>query len=524
MTDPKSKSVLAYGSSYEISESDTGDPYVHIPEFFVNPFYQGCGYGRKMLEHLIEKSSKKFPNSEWIDLCTQPYNHKAISLYKKNGFKLMHIIKKSDSLAYLGPDGKTYDVLKMAKPLHDNFAMHIYPCFNPSADKNPGIPEYFTEASAYPVERYAKYTKELYGEMIRFHYGRWEDDPRLTKKEVNYRAKNDASTLLSAQDRDPDFWVYCAITSVSIAGYIIVSKTKEGEWRLILDHYYDTEKNVLQKLVKEGLKRIKSDLDPEMVFKEMIEKDSLIGKSKTKYRSEYIVQDIEDVKEPEIEEVPPEEEEVEKELTVVPNSEPEEPDFESGVEIPQKKIPDHRIKQPTIAKPEIIPEKEKEYERTEVPYSEPIEPVRPMPKSVSNIQKKSPLSKPIKDKISTGQDFERSDIAKPDIDKHTQGIPDIEREKFPEKDGIDNLDIPAEELPEDDKLSDEQTEEPEQLIQPEKEDIHTQANNIKGIAALVTIQPTNQEIAGESSETVPVIDDEELKDVSDPGIIPEEEE
>lgn len=379
MIDSDTNEYLAYFSAFERNDSDTGDLYTHIPELFVNPQYQGLGYGKQIIKDGLSICSARFENSEWIDLNTQPYNKKAIALYTKLGFKIMYIIGPTDKWFSMGPDHtKKYAIIRMAKPLHDEFAFRQYPNFDPTKDNKPVIENYHTqnnsytitktvkqlnenvqiiETATYPVKYYAKYTKDLYGEMIRFQYGVYEDDQTLSKKEVNRRAKRDASTLLSAQEKLPDFTVWCGVTDVSIAGYIVVAKLN-GVWTFTMDHYYDTDGKVLEKLVKKAitltkLPQLKGQED--FILESMMKVDALRGTSKTKYRSVFKINDefLNSLKEPpeETEEEKPEEDQ---------NQQPSE-------EIPQEEEP-QKGEQPNVQQPQ-----QPEFQ-TPLPSSSPSEP------------------------------------------------------------------------------------------------------------------------------------------------------
>ena len=378
MYDNETNDYIAYFSAYEKDTSDTGDKYVHIPEVFVNPQFQKLGYGKRIMEDGLLLCQARFEDSEWIDLNTQPYNKPAIALYTKLNFRVMFIIGPTEQWYSKGPDSsKKYSIIRMAKPLHDEFAFRQYPNFDSTKDKKPIIENYYaqnnsytitryvkqlnenvqiTETATYPVKYYAKYTKDLYGEMIRFQYGVYEDDMSLSKKEVNRRAKRDASTLLSAQEKLPDFTVWCGVTDVSIAGYIVVAKLN-GVWTFTMDHYYDTDGKVLEKLVKKAITLTKL---PELkghedfILESMMKVDALRGTSKTKYRSVFKINDefLNSLKEQ-----PPEEEEPTK----------EEPPSE---EIPQEEEP-QKGAQPDVQQPQD--QQQPEYQ-TPLPSSNPQEP------------------------------------------------------------------------------------------------------------------------------------------------------
>ena len=392
MIDNDSNEYLAYFSAYEKDDSDTGDKYVHIPEIFVNPDYQKMGYGKQIMKDGMLLCSARFENSEWIDLNTQPYNKSALALYAKLGFKIMFIIGPTDQWYSKGPDStKKYSVIRMAKPLHDEFAFKQYPCFDPTKKVQVVIENYHTqnnsyeitkitkhlneniqvvETATYPVKYYAKYTKDLYGEMIRFQYGVYEDDQSLSKKEVNRRAKRDASTLLSAQEKLPDFTVWCGVTDVSIAGYIVVAKLN-GVWTFTMDHYYDTDGKVLEKLVKKAitltkLPQLKGQED--FILESMMKVDALRGTSKTKYRSVFKINDefLNSLKEQ-----PPTEEEPEQ---------PEQPTEEIPQEQPVQNQPEYQTPVPSSApqEPELanydkyIDAKNKEKEKANTQLSKDI--------------------------------------------------------------------------------------------------------------------------------------------------------
>ena len=164
--------------------------------------------------------------------------------------------------------------------------------------------------------------------MIRFQYGVYEDDMSLSKKEVNRRAKRDASTLLSAQEKLPDFTVWCGVTDVSIAGYIVVAKLN-GVWTFTMDHYYDTDGKVLEKLVKKAITLTKlPELKghEEFILESMMKVDALRGTSKTKYRSVFKINDefLNSLKgQPEEEEKPEDEKEPEQPSEEIPQEEPQ---------------------------------------------------------------------------------------------------------------------------------------------------------------------------------------------------------
>ena len=192
--------------------------------------------------------------------------------------------------------------------------------------------------------------------MIRFQYGVYEDDQTLSKKEVNRRAKRDASTLLSAQEKLPDFTVWCGVTDVSIAGYIVVAKLN-GVWTFTMDHYYDTDGKVLEKLVKKAitltkLPQLKGQED--FILESMMKVDALRGTSKTKYRSVFKINDefLNSLKEQ-----PPEEEQ------------PEEP------ERPTEEIPQEEEPQKGEVQPNVQPQQPEQPEyQTPLPASAPQEP------------------------------------------------------------------------------------------------------------------------------------------------------
>lgn len=372
MTDSEAPNeFLAFGSCYELSEdkTDTNDKCAHISEIFVNPKFQGMGYGDKILDNLLELASAKYENSEWIDLNAISINHKALKLYEKHGFKVK----------FKNEHPRGFEMIRLAKPLHDDFAFHIYPRFNPDNPKNPGIPDYYTESAAYPVLRYAKYTKKIYGEMIRFQYGVYEDDQKLTKKAVNGKAKRDAITLLSGQEKDPkNFIVWCAITEVSIAAYIVMSRDANGIWNFTMDHYYDTDESALKKLVEIAIEKTKLDFDPKVVYAQMIEKDNLRGESKTKYRStfnqqEYKGEITDQLQKQDKGEDAVDDDNVPESKTEIPNSSPEEPPL-AGMEFEQKK---KSKKTPSIKNIEMEPEDSELLPEvpTEIPNSKPEEPI-----------------------------------------------------------------------------------------------------------------------------------------------------
>jgi hypothetical protein len=182
MYDNETNEYIAYFSAYERDDSDTGDRYVHIPEIFVNPKFQKLGYGKRIVNDGLLLCSARFENSEWIDLNTQPYNKSAIALYTKLGFKIVYIIGPTEQWYSKGPNSnKKYSIIRMAKPLHEEFAFRKYPNFDPTKD-HPKIEEsYFTKSNTYTIQRtlsetqqviqetatysvkyYAKYTKDLY--------------------------------------------------------------------------------------------------------------------------------------------------------------------------------------------------------------------------------------------------------------------------------------------------------------------------------------------------------------------------
>ena len=418
MYDNETNDYIAYFSAFEKDDSDVGDKYVHIPEVFVNPKFQKLGYGKKIMEDGLLLCQARFENSEWVDLNTQPYNKPAIALYTKLNFRVMFIIGPTNTWYSKGPDGhKKYSIIRMAKPLHAEFAFRQYPNFDPTKKEKPIIENYHTrdnkytitkvtkqlnenvqiiETATYPVKYYAKYTKDLYGEMIRFQYGVYEDDMSLSKKEVNRRAKRDASTLLSAQEKLPDFTVWCGVTDVSIAGYIVVAKLN-GVWTFTMDHYYDTDGKVLEKLVKKAITLTKL---PELkghedfILESMMKVDALRGTSKTKYRSVFKINDefLNSLKEQ-----PPEEEQ------------PEEEPIQPSEEIPQEEEPKKGELPPNEQPQEQPPE---EYQ-TPLPSSTPQEPelanyekymadkqkannqlAKDINKTVNKVSKSKPIEKP----------------------------------------------------------------------------------------------------------------------------------
>ena len=391
MVETDTNDYVAYFSAYENPKSDTGDSFLHIPEIFVNPDYQKYGHGRAIIRDGLALCSARFENSEWIDLNTQPYNERAIKLYKGMGFEIMFVIEKTPSYYVVGPDNEKHDIIRMAKPLHDDFAFRQYPNFNPNNENKPIIENYFTkdtkhtetyikkdqfnenielinETATYPVKFYDKYKKDYYGEMIRFQYGVYEDDMSLSKKEVNRRAKRDASTLLSAQEKLPDFTVWCGITDVSIAAYIVVAKLN-GVWTFTMDHYYDTDGKVLKKLVDKAvsltkLKELKGHED--FILESMMKVDGLREKSKTKYRSVFKINDefLNSLKQ-QAQEIPQEEQ---------PEQEPAQP---TGEEIPQEKGQQPNVQQPPqpTQQPQVQPVQPPKPEfQTPLPASAPAEP------------------------------------------------------------------------------------------------------------------------------------------------------
>ena len=416
--DNETEDYFAYFSAYEKDDSDTGDKYVHIPEIFVNPKFQRLGHGKKIMEDGLLLCQARFENSEWVDLNTQPYNKPAIALYTKLGFRVMFIIGPTETWYSKGPDHtKKYSIIRMAKPLHDEFAFRQYPNFDPTKDNKPIIENYYTqnssfsnskiltesqqfvqEAATYPVKYYAKYTKDLYGEMIRFQYGVYEDDMSLSKKEVNRRAKRDASTLLSAQEKLPDFTVWCGVTDVSIAGYIVVAKLN-GVWTFTMDHYYDTDGKVLEKLVKKAITLTKL---PELkghedfILESMMKVDALRGTSKTKYRSVFKINDEflnslkeqspeeEQPEEPEqpTEEIPQEEEPQKGEIQLNEPQQPEQPEY-------QTPVPSSAPQEPVLANFEkYMDDKEKAREKANASLTKDIN------KTINQVSKSKPIEPP----------------------------------------------------------------------------------------------------------------------------------
>ena len=414
MVETDTNDYVAYFSAYENPKSDTGDSFVHIPEIFVNPDYQKYGHGRAIMRDGLALCSARFENSEWIDLNTQPYNERAIKLYKAMGFEVMFVIGHTDNYYVVGPDNEKHDIIRMAKPLHDEFAFRQYPNFNPTNENKPIIENYFTkdtrhtetyikkdqfnenielinETATYPVKFYDKYKKDYYGEMIRFQYGVYEDDMSLSKKEVNRRAKRDASTLLSAQEKLPDFTVWCGITDVSIAAYIVVAKLN-GVWTFTMDHYYDTDGKVLKKLVDKAvsitkLKELKGQED--FILESMMKVDGLREKSKTKYRSVFKINDefLNSLKQQEI----PQEE--------TPEEEPAQP---TGETIPQEKgLVQPNVQQP-VQQPQTQPiQPQKPEFQTPLPASAPVEPkLKNYDQFIKDREKKqTQLTKDIKSQI-----------------------------------------------------------------------------------------------------------------------------
>ena len=445
MVETDTNDYVAYFSAYENPTSDTGDSFVHIPEIFCNPDYQRFGHARAIMRDGLALCSARFENSEWIDLNTQPYNKRAIKLYKGMGFEVMFVIKHTDNYYVVGPDNEKHDIVRMAKPLHDDFAFRQYPNFDPTNDNKPIIENYYTkdtrhietyikkdlfsenielinETATYPVKFYDKYKKDYYGEMIRFQYGVYEDDMSLSKKEVNRRAKRDASTLLSAQEKLPDFTVWCGITDVSIAAYIVVAKLN-GVWTFTMDHYYDTDGKVLKKLVDKAvsltkLKELKGQED--FILESMMKVDGLREKSKTKYRSVFKINDefLNSLKQQEIPQEEPEEKPV-----VQP----------TGEEIPQEKGPEQPNEQPQAQQP--VQHQKPEYQ-TPLPASAPEEPeLANYDQFIKDREKKQvQLAKDIKTQISKTS---------------KQKLPEPQYEPIPEPDqGIQLKEPPTEQKPE----------------------------------------------------------------------------
>ena len=443
MIDNDSGDYLAYFSAYERDDSDTGDKYVHIPEVFVHPDFQKLGYGKQIMKDGLLLCSARFENSEWIDLNTQPYNKPALALYAKLGFKVMFIIGPDDQWYSKGPDHtKKYSIIRMAKPLHDEFAFKQYPCFDPTKDEKPIIENYHTkdnsykfskitkqlnenvlldETATYPVKYYAKYTKDLYAEMIRFQYGVYEDDPQLSKKEVNRRAKRDASTLLSAQEKLPDFTVWCGVTDVSIAGYIVVAKLN-GVWTFTMDHYYDTDGKVLEKLVKKAITLTKL---PELkghedfILESMMKVDALRGTSKTKYRSVFKINDefLNSLKE-----VPPEEEQPEQPTEEIPQEEPvqTQPEYQTPVPTSQPQEP------PLSNYDQYLKDKEKDKEKETNQLSKDIK------STITTISKQKP------EEIPQDQEEEPIQLQEPPVEEPTKPTEELPKE-VPEEDNLDNV-------------------------------------------------------------------------------------
>ena len=472
MVETDTNDYVAYFSAYEDTKSDTGDSFVHIPEIFVNPDYQRFGHARAIMRDGLALCSARFENSEWVDLNTQPYNERAIKLYKGMGFEVMFVIKHSPNYYVVGPDNEKYDIIRMAKPLHDDFAFRQYPNFDPNNKNKPIIENYFTkdtkhtetyikkdqfnenielinETATYPVKFYDKYKKDYYGEMIRFQYGVYEDDMSLSKKEVNRRAKRDASTLLSAQEKLPDFTVWCGITDVSIAAYIVVAKLN-GVWTFTMDHYYDTDGKVLKKLVDKAvsltkLKELKGQED--FILESMMKVDGLREKSKTKYRSVFKINDefLNSLKQ-QAQEIPQEEK---------PEEEPVQP---TGEEIPQEQP---QTQQPQVQQPAQPPKPEFQ---TPLPTSAPEEPelanmdvfIKDKEKKQAQLAKdiKSQISKTSKQKLPEPQ---LQDIPEPkeepvfnvpeqtpeslakDSDKIVKDIKQVSKQEEPEEDNLEDI-------------------------------------------------------------------------------------
>lgn len=305
--------------------------------------------------------------------------------------------------------------------------------------------------------------------MIRFQYGVYEDDMSLSKKEVNRRAKRDASTLLSAQEKLPDFTVWCGITDVSIAAYIVVAKLN-GVWTFTMDHYYDVDGKVLKKLVDKAvsltkLKELKGQED--FILESMMKVDGLREKSKTKYRSVFKINDefLNSLKQQQ-EEIPSEEK---------PEEEPAQP---TGEEIPQEKgqIPQNarRPVQPTQVQP-VQPQKP-EFQ-TPLPASQPEEPeLKNLDKFIKDREKKqAQLAKDIKTQISK--------TSKQKLPQ-TEPIPDQNAgitipEELPEPEQIQNdsdqivqdIEKVSQQEPKEDNLEDIGEFPPEMFNQPEEEPI-----------------------------------------------------
>ena len=491
MVETETNDYVAYFSAYENPNSDTGDSFVHIPEIFVNPDYQKFGHARAIMRDGLALCSARFENSEWIDLNTQPYNKRAIKLYKGMGFEVMFVIKHSPSYYVIGPDNEKYDIIRMAKPLHEDFAFRQYPNFDPSNDNKPIIENYFTrdtkhtetyikkdkfnenvelinEAATYPVKFYDKYKKDYYGEMIRFQYGVYEDDMSLSKKEVNRRAKRDASTLLSAQEKLPDFTVWCGITDVSIAAYIVVAKLN-GVWTFTMDHYYDTDGKVLKKLVDKAvsltkLKELKGQED--FILESMMKVDGLRDKSKTKYRSVFKINDefLNSIKQQD-QEIPEEK----------PEEEPVQP---TGEEIPQEKGPE----QPNVQQPQVQPIQPTKPEfQTPIPAAAPEEPelsnydqfVKDKEKKQTQLAKdiKTQIQKTSKQKL---QEPQLRDIPEPEEEPEFK-LPELpdQATNQPEKDSnqiVKDVKKVSKEEPKEDNLEDLGEFPPTMFAEPEKKE------------------------------------------------------
>lgn len=82
----------------------------HILNISVDPKFQGKGYGKKLMEHLIEVVAEK--NAETIFLEVRPSNQAAVKLYEKLGFNEIGVRKDY----YPAPDGRE-DALMLAKEI-----------------------------------------------------------------------------------------------------------------------------------------------------------------------------------------------------------------------------------------------------------------------------------------------------------------------------------------------------------------------------------------------------------------------
>jgi L-phenylalanine/L-methionine N-acetyltransferase len=75
----------------------------------IHPAYAGKGFGKKMMQEIIELANKE--GFKRLELSAGTENLKAIELYKKVGFEVEGIMKK---LAYLKREGRFLDELLMS--------------------------------------------------------------------------------------------------------------------------------------------------------------------------------------------------------------------------------------------------------------------------------------------------------------------------------------------------------------------------------------------------------------------------